>query len=145
VAGWLKGLAAGLLIGAAGALLIGQLTDGEDGVPEQLAEALGCSSDVIPSTAAAVHHAEEGPHGYSWFAATHAERILYVNGCDPVGPGTRYLEFGSGIEMGHVLATLRHYGAVCVVGQAVFDGKLLNGRAQLEELCSKVSGRIEVL
>jgi len=143
--GWLKGLVAGLLIGVADALLVGQLTHDENGVPEQLAEALGCPEGVSPLTAAADHYSEDGPNGYSWFAATHAQRMLYVNGCDPVGPGASYLEFGSGIEMGHVLASLRHCGAVCVVGQAVFDGKLLNGRTQLEELCAKVEGRIEVL
>ena len=145
---WLKGLVAGLLIGVAGMLLVGHLTEGAEGVPERLAEAIGCSegSDgVHPSTAARAHRMFDGPYGYSWFAATHAERVLGVNGCDPVGPATGYLEFGEEIEMGHVLATLDNFGAVCVVGQAVFEGKVLNGREHLEELCEEVGGELEVL
>ena len=144
---WLKGLMAGLLIGVAGMLLVDHLT-GDKGVPEQLAEAIGCSegSDgVHPSTAARAHRMFDGPYGYSWFAATHAERVLGVNGCDPVGPATSYLEFDEGTEMSHVLATLDNFGAVCVVGQAVFEGKVLDGREHLEELCEEVGGELKIL
>lgn len=47
--------------------------------------------------------------------------------------------------MRHVLATLDNFGAVCVVGQSLFEGKLLDGRDQLEELCEKVGGELENL
>lgn len=144
---WLKGLIAGLLIGVAGMLLVDRV-GGDQGVPEQLAEVLGCSDGsegVHPSTAARAHRMFDGPYGYSWFAATHAERVLGVNGCDPVGPATSYLEFDEGTEMSHVLATLNNFGAVCVVGQAVFEGKVLDGRTHLEEVCEEVGGELEAL
>jgi hypothetical protein len=141
VAPWLKGLVAGVLIGAIGALMVKGLAADREGIPNRLADALECPSP-IPETAASAHHAHDGPYGYSWFAATHAERILYI-GCE-TGPGTTYMRYGSAIDMGHMLATLHHHGAVCLVGQAVFDGKLLNGRAQLEELCASLDGKLEV-
>ncbi|HKT83777.1 MAG TPA: hypothetical protein VJQ84_08070 [Solirubrobacterales bacterium] len=135
----------GLLIGVVATLLAGYVIEERDkDVPEQLTEALGCSDGIYPSSAAAVHHAPPGYHRFSWFAATHAERILGINGCEPVGPATTYLEFGDWMNMRHVLATLDNLGAVCVVGQALFDGELLSGRAQLEELCDTVGGQLEV-
>ena len=139
---WLLGLAFGLMIGCAGTLLVPKLWEGSGSVPRQLVDALNCPTP-IPQTAAAAHHAEEGPNGYSWFAATHADEITYA-GCE-TGPGTLYLHFPGGIEMGHVMTSLRHFGAVCVVDHGVFDGKLLNGRAQLEELCRHVGGDLEIL
>lgn len=145
MAPWLKGLTAGVLIGVAGFLLINRLGGDSRGTPEQLAAALGCSAGVNPSSAAAAHHANDGPYGYSWFAATHAEQVLYINGCDPVGPGTHYLQFSPYTQMSHVLATLRYFKAVCVVDHAIFDGKLLNDRAHLKELCAEVGGKLKVL
>lgn len=131
---------AGTLLGIVGTLLVLHATAGGGAdAPEQLVEALHCPAP-IPQTAAAAHHAEEGPNGYSWFAATHADRIVYT-GCE-TGPGALYLHFNSGIEMSHVLATLRHFGAVCVAEHGIFDGKILNGRSQLEELCEVVGGRL---
>lgn len=141
----LRGLIAGLLIGVVATLLVQHFTTSDQDLPEQIAEELGCSGGVHPSTAAAAHHAWGGPNGFSWFSVTHAERILGVNGCDSVGPATTYLEFGDQIEMRNVLATLDNFGSVCVVGQSVFEGKLLNGRDQLGELCEKVGGELKVL
>lgn len=128
----------------AATLVVQHFTADEQGVPEQLSEALGCSGGVHPSTAAAAHHAGGGPDGFSWFAATHAERILGINGCDSVGPATTYLEFGDQTDVDHVLATLDHFGAVCVVNRAIFEGTLLDGRTQLEELCTEVGGELKV-
>jgi hypothetical protein len=139
MASWVKGLLAGLIAGIAGTLLVVHLTDGED-LPQELADALHCSAP-IPQTAAGVHHGQVG--SISWFAATHADRIAYV-GCD-LGPGTRYLHYPGRFPMSHVLATLDRVGAVCVKDEAFFDGALLNGRDQLEELCSDVGGRLAVL
>jgi hypothetical protein len=139
---WLLGLVCGLIIGIAGTLLIPKLWQGNESVPEQLVDALNCPTP-IPQTAAAAHHADEGPNGYSWFAATHADEISYA-GCD-TGPGTLYLHFPNSIEMGHVLASLRHFGAVCVVGNGVFEGTILNGRVQLEELCRQLGGSLDIL
>lgn len=139
---WLLGLAFGLMIGCAGTLLVPKLWEGNGSVPRQLVDALNCPTP-IPQTAAAAHRAGGGPSGYSWFAATHADEIFYA-GCD-VGPGTLYLHFPSSIKMAHVLASLHHFGAVCVVEQGVFEGTILNGRVQLEELCRHVGGDLEIL
>ena len=141
----LKGLIVGLLIGVAAMLLVGYIEDRDKDIPEQLTEAFGCSDGIYPSTAADAHHRFDGPHGFSWFAATHAKRILAIGGCAPAGPVTTYLEFYDQMDMGHVLATLDNFGAVCLVEQAVFEGQLLNGRAHLEELCDTVDGQLEVL
>lgn len=144
----LKWLAVGLLIGVAATLLIERIAAHDEGVPEQLAEALGCSDGaggVHPSTAARAHRYFGNSDGFSWFAVTHAERILGVNGCDPVGPASSFLEFGGDTDMGHVLTTLDHFGAVCVVDQSVFEGKVLNGRTHLEDLCTDVDGELKVL
>lgn len=141
----LKWLVAGLLIGVVATLLVQHFTTGAQDLPEQLAEELGCSEGVHPSTAAAAHHSMDGPNGFSWFAVSHADRILGINGCDPVGPALTYLEFSDHIDMRDVLATLDNFGAVCIVGQSVFEGKLLDGRAQLSELCEKVGGELNVL
>ncbi len=141
----LKWLVAGLFIGVVATLLIQHFTTSEQNLPEQIAEELGCSDGVHPSTAAAAHHSMGGRGGFSWFSVTRAERILGINGCDPVGPAVTYLEFSDQIEMQDVLATLDNFGAVCVVGQSVFEGKLLDGRAQLSELCEKVGGELDVL
>jgi hypothetical protein len=141
---WLKGLVIGILIGVVGFFLVDRVVGNDESVPQQLAEVFGCSDGINPSTAAAAHHAEDGSY-FSWFAATHAEQVLYVNGCDPVGPGTLYLQYAPEIEMEHVLATLHHFGALCIAGQAIFDGKMLEGRAELEQLCSAVGGKLEVL
>lgn len=146
--GSLKSLTAGLLVGVAATLLISSFAGGDPDLPERIAEELGCSDGaegVHPSSAAAAHHALDGPNGYSWFAATHAYRVLGINGCDPVGPSTSYLEFGDRMDMSHVLATLDHFGAVCLSGHSVFEGKLLNGRQQLEELCATVGGELKTL
>jgi hypothetical protein len=141
----LKWLIAGLLVGVIATLLVQQFTTSDQDLPERIAEELGCSDGVHPSTAAAAHHSMDGPNGFSWFSVTYAERILGINGCDPVGPAVTYLEFSDQIEMQDVLATLDNFGAVCVVGQSVFEGKLLDGRAQLSGLCDKVGGKLEVL
>lgn len=146
--GGLKWLAAGLLIGVAVTLLVSSFAGSDPDLPERIAENLGCSDGaegVHPSSAAAAHHAFDGPNGYSWFAATHANRVLGINGCDPVGPATRYLEFDDGTNMSHVLATLDHFGAVCVVGHSVFEGRLLNGLSQFEHLCEAVSGDLKTV
>lgn len=135
-----KWLLAGALLGIVGTLLVAHIVGGGDEeVPERLADALECPAP-IPQTAAAAHHAEDGPHGYSWFAATHADRIAY-SGCE-LGPGALYLHFRGEIQIPHVLATLDNFGAVCVAEHGVFDGKLLNGRAQLEDLCDEVGGNL---
>jgi hypothetical protein len=136
----LKPLLAGILVGVMGTLLVAHVLDkvGRD-VPKQLTDALQCPGP-IPSTPAAARHAEDGPNGYSWFAATHADRIVYT-GCD-LGPGALYLHFDPGIEISHVLTTLDHFGAVCVAEHGVFDGKILDGRTQLEDLCDEVGGRL---
>ncbi len=146
--GGLKGLAAGLLIGVVATLLAGSIVDSNKDVPERIAEELGCSDGVEglhPSTAAAAHRYFGGPNGFSWFAATHADRVLGVNGCDPVGPATSYLEFSDQMDMRHVLATLNNFDAICLVGQAVFEGKVLNGREHFEELCNSVGGELKIL
>lgn len=148
MAGGLKGLAAGLLIGVVATLLVGSIVASDKNVPERIAEELGCSDGVDglhPSTAAAAHRYFGGPNGFSWFAATHADRVLGINGCDPVGPATSYLQFSDQIDMRHVLATLDNFGAVCLAGQAVFEGKVLNGREHFEELCNSVGGELKVL
>jgi len=144
----LKGLLAGLLIGVAGTLLVGHFTGDHEELPERIAGELGCSDGadgIHPSTAARAHRYFGPSDGFSWFAVTHAERILGINGCDTFSPATSYLEFGDGIEMEHVLATLNNFGAVCLVSHAVFEGKVLNGRPLLEELCSAVDGELKVL
>lgn len=141
---WARGLVAGVLIGVVATLLVQHLAPDDQGVPERIAEELGCSDGVHPSTAAAARHSAGGPNGFSWFSVSHAERILGVS-CDPIGPATTYLEFGEQVEMPNVLATLDNYGAVSLVGQAVFDGKLLDGRAQFGELCEKVGGELRAL
>lgn len=144
----LKWLALGLLIGAATTLLIQRTDAADQSVPEQLAEALGCSDGaegIHPSTAARAHRYFGRSDGFSWFAVTHAEQILGVNGCEPVGPASSFLEFGNEINIRHVLVTLSHFGAVCVVGQSVFEGKVLNGRTHLEEVCEAVGGELKVL
>jgi hypothetical protein len=148
MAGGLKWLAVGLIVGVAATLLVSSITSSDSDLPEQIAEELGCSDGaegVHPSSAAAAHHAFDGPNGYSWFAATHASRVLGINGCDPVGPATSYLEFSDQMDMSHVLATLDHFGAVCLVGHSVFEGKILNGRPQLKELCNAVGGELKTL
>jgi hypothetical protein len=148
VSAGLKWLAVGLLIGVAATLLVEHITADDEGIPEQLAEALGCSDGVDgvhPSTAARAHRYFGRSDGFSWFAVTHAERILGVNGCDSVGPASSFLEFGEETDMRHVLATLDHFGAVCIVDLSVFEGKVLNGRAHLEELCQTVGGQLKVL
>jgi hypothetical protein len=134
-------LAFGVILGVAGALLIPKLWDGES-VPQKLVDALDCPTP-IRQTPAAAHHSGEGPDGYSWFAATHADEIFYA-GCE-TGPGTMYLHFPSWIKIGHVVASLHHFGAVCLVGDGVFEGTLLDGRAQLEQLCRQIGGTLENL
>jgi len=144
----LKGLVAGMLIGIAGVLLIGHVADRNQGVPEQLAEALGCStgSDGLrPKSARDAQRYFGRNDGFSRFAATRAERILSISGCDPLGPATTYLDFGPRTNMNRVLKTLDNFGAVCVVGQAVFEGKVLDGRTHFEELCDRVGGELEHL
>ncbi|HEX5763152.1 MAG TPA: hypothetical protein VFY04_08525 [Solirubrobacterales bacterium] len=144
----LKGLVAGMLIGIAGVLLVGHIADRNQGVPEQLAEALGCStgsSGLRPSSARDAQRYFGRDDGFSRFAATNAERILDISGCDPLGPATTYLEFGPRTNMNRVLKTLDNFGAVCVVGQAVFEGKVLDGRVHFEELCDTVGGELKVL
>jgi hypothetical protein len=143
--GGLKWLVAGLVIGVIATQLIQHFTASDQDLPERISEELGCSDGVHPSTAAAAHHLTGGPSGFSWFSVTHAERILGINGCDSLGPAVVYLEFGDQIEIQNVLTTLDNFGAVCVVGQSVFDGKLLDGRSQLSELCENVGGELEVL
>ena len=148
MAGGLKWLAAGLVIGVAATLLVSTVTGSDSDLPEQIAQELGCSDGadgVHPSSAAAAHRAFDGPNGYSWFAATHANRVLGINGCDPVGPATSYLEFADSMDMTHVLATLDHFGAICLVGHSVFEGKILNGRKHLEEVCEAVGGDLKIL
>ncbi len=138
---WLLALALGVILGVGGALLMPKLWDSES-VPQKLVDALDCPKP-IRQTPAAAHHADEGPDGYSWFAVTHADEFFYA-GCE-TGPGTMYLHFPEWIKMGHVLASLHHFGAVCVVGDGVFEGTLLDGRAQLEELCHQIGGTLETL
>lgn len=136
------------MVGVAATLLVSSITGSDADLPEQIAEDLGCSDGaegVHPSSAAAAHHAFDGPNGYSWFAATHASRVLGINGCDPVGPATSYLEFGDEMDMSHVLATLDRFGAVCLVGHSVFEGRILNGRPHLEDLCTSVGGELKIL
>lgn len=145
--GVLKGLAAGLLIGAVATLLVSSIVDSDKDLPERIAEELGCSDGadgVHPSSAARAHHAFDGPHGYSWFAATHAERVLGITGCGDAGPATAYLEFSDYMDMRHVLATLDNFGAVCQVDQALFEGKVLDGRSHLEDLCDAVGGELKI-
>ncbi|HEX2096034.1 MAG TPA: hypothetical protein VHF50_01545 [Solirubrobacterales bacterium] len=144
----LKGLAGGMAIGVVGMLLIGYIADRNQGVPEQLAEALGCStgSDGLRPTSARDAQRYFGRNdGFSRFAATNAERILDISGCDPLGPATTYLEFGPRMDMTRVLRTLDNFRAICVVRQAVFEGKVLDGRAHLEELCDTVGGEFFAL
>lgn len=144
----LKGLAGGIAIGVVGVLLIGHIANRNQGVPEQLAEALGCStgSDGLrPKSARDAQRYFGRDDGFSWFAATHAERILSISGCDPLGPATTYLDFGPRTDMSLVLRTLSNFGAVCVVRQALFEGKVLDGRARFEELCDTVGGELKVL
>lgn len=136
MAPWLKGLFAGILLGVAGTLAVHHFASGDDSVPQQLADALGCPSPT-PHNAAYAHH---GP-GYSVFAAEHAVKILGIGGCE-TGPATMYLEYEASMDMSHVLATLHRFGAVCVLNHAIFEGKVLNGRAQLKELCAEVGGRL---
>jgi len=141
----LKWLVAGLIVGVVATLLVQHLATADQDVPERIADELGCSDGVHPSTAAAAHHASDGSHGFSWFSVTHADRILAINNCSSLGPTTTYLEFSDQVDIQHVLATLDNFGAVCVVGQALFEGKLLDGRAQLSELCETVGGELKVL
>ncbi|MGB7587868.1 MAG: hypothetical protein WBM00_04090 [Solirubrobacterales bacterium] len=139
MAPWIKGLIAGVLVGIAVVLLVGRFTGDSESVPQELADTLGCPSPA-PQTAAWAHH---GP-GYSRFSANHANLILGIGGCE-TGPATLYLRYGAAMDMSHVLATLHRFGAVCVVGHAIFDGKVLNGRPQLRELCAEVGGTLKIL
>lgn len=136
----LKPFALGLLLGVMGTLLVVYATSiGGKSVPEELESALHCSDGAADLPASIARHTA----GYSEWASTHASRI-YGIGCD-AGPATVFLQFSPyRHEVQHALASIRGFGAVCVVHYGIFDGKSLNGRGQLEELCSDVGGRIEV-
>lgn len=136
----LKPFALGLLLGVVGTLLVFYATSlGGKSVPEELESALHCSDGASDLPASIARHTA----GYSEWAATHASRI-YGIGCD-AGPATVFLQFSPyRHEVEHALASIRGFGAVCVVDHGIFSGKSLNGRAQLEELCSDVGGQIEV-
>jgi hypothetical protein len=134
----LKPLVAGVLIGVSGTLLVAQLAESsEKEVPERLEEALHCSDGPVSLPAAIAHHTGR----YSEWAVTHAIRIVGI-GCD-TGPATIFMQFSPyRSELAHALATIRGFGTVCVVDHGVFDGKSLNGRTELEELCSAVDGEM---
>jgi hypothetical protein len=138
VGGFLKGFVVGALVCAAGLLLHNEVTDDGSSVPQQISDALGCSSPASQTAA----YAHRGP-GYSLFAASHADRILGIGGCE-TGPATMYLRFGSSIELRHALATLKGYGPLCVLDNAIFEGRVLSSRNELEELCAKVGGAVKV-
>jgi hypothetical protein len=132
-------LAIGLVLGIAGTLLVSHVSGQGENVAEQLEAALRCDDGPINQTAAIAHHTA----GYSLWASTHAER-LYGIGCD-AGPATILLEFSPyGSDLEHALATMRGFGAVCVVHHGVFEGRSL-GSQLLRELCSDVGGQIRVV
>jgi hypothetical protein len=106
--------------------------------PERLEEALHCDDGPIDQTAATAHHTSR----YSVWAATHAVR-LYGIGCD-AGPATIFLEFSPyKSDLEHALATMRGFGAVCVVNYGLFHGRHLSP-IKLEDLCEEVDGEIRV-
>jgi hypothetical protein len=137
----LKPLIAGVILGVIGTLLVGYISAREGrSVPDALEEALHCSDGPVDLPASIAQRTG----GYSSWAATHAERIFGI-GCD-AGPATIYLQFSPyRSELAHALASIRGFGPVCVVDHGVFDGKSLNGKGELEELCSEVNGELRVI
>ena len=135
----LRFLIAGVLIGAAGTLLVVHFAGGSDkSIPERLEEALHCDDGVADLPAAIAHHTA----GFSEWAVMHADRISGI-GCD-AGPATVYMRYSPyGLDTKHALATLDGYGPVCVVDHGFFEGRSLN-QGQLLELCESVGGKIAV-
>ncbi len=132
-----KGALVGATLGVAAVLLVSALTRGSN-VEQELADGLNCPGPD-GSTAAIAHHTA----GYSLYAADHASSI-FGEGCE-AGPATTFIRFGGKQYFHRPLASMRGYGAVCLVDNGLFGGRNLNGKKQLEDLCEHVGGSLSVL